>query len=95
MKRLKGYMFQNNAPVSNGLLLTPCNSIHMFFMKFPLDIVFLNEQNEIIDFYPQLPPGKRTKVVRGAVAALELPSGTIEEFSIEIGDRLDYIASVH
>ena len=46
-KRLFGYMFRKN-PHHDAILFTPCNSIHTFFMKFNIDVLFLNEHMQVI-----------------------------------------------
>ncbi|RWZ58209.1 DUF192 domain-containing protein [Halobacillus fulvus] len=88
--RLKGYMFKRTPPINEGILFPKCRSIHMFFVNFPLDIVFLGEQNEVIRTYSSLPPWKTTGVVKHAKATLELPAGAIDRYNIREGDVIDF-----
>jgi hypothetical protein len=74
----------------SGLLITPCNSIHMIFMKFPLDIVFLDKNNVVIYLIKGIKPWSVTKIVKSAKSVLELPEGTINDKDLRIGDTLDY-----
>ena len=86
--RLRG-MLARPAPTSGeGLLLTPCRSVHMYGMRFPLDIVFLDANRAIVAAYRSLPPGSRTGWHRDAVHALELPAGTLEASGTITGDVL-------
>lgn len=75
--RLKGYMFQKK-PRDPALLFSPCNSIHMFGMKFPLDVLFLDESYLIIKRVNNLLPRKIVLPVRGARMAIEAPIGTLD-----------------
>lgn len=88
--RFKGLMFRKE-PISNeGLWILPCNAVHMFFMSFPLDVVLLNEQNNVVRYYPNLKPWAATKPDKRAYSTLELPAGTISRLGIEIGDHINF-----
>ncbi|MEH6992584.1 DUF192 domain-containing protein [Neobacillus drentensis] len=85
-KRLKGLMFRKDPINDEGLWIVPCNAVHMFFMKFPLDIVLLNEQNEVVELHHCLQPWKITKPEKNAYSTLELPAGSAEKLGICIGN---------
>ena len=86
--RLRG-MIGAPAPQSGeGLLLTPCSSVHMYGMRFPLDVALLDRAGKVIAVYPSLPPGSRTRWYRDAVHALELPAGTLGRSGTILGDVL-------
>ncbi|MCL6570229.1 MAG: DUF192 domain-containing protein [Bacillus sp. (in: Bacteria)] len=84
-KRLKGLMFRKDPIKDEGLWIVPCNAVHMFFMKFAIDIVLLNKQNEVVMVYHSLRPWKMTKPEKTAYSTLELPSGSINQLGICIG----------
>lgn len=88
LKRFIGLMFRFNPIQEKGVLLIPCNSIHMFFMFFPIDVIFLNEKNEIVSLKENVKPWSVVFPIKDAHAALELPSGTIKSFRLEIDDIL-------
>jgi uncharacterized protein len=85
LKRFKGLMFRKDPIRNKGLWIVPCNAVHMFFMKFPLDIVLLSEQNEVLEIHHSLKPWKMTKPVKKAHSTLELPAGSAKELGINIG----------
>jgi len=87
-KRLKGLMFQKDPIKNEGLWIVPCNAVHMFFMNFPIDIVLLNEQNEVVKVYHSLRPWKITKPESAAHSTLELPAGAINTLGICIGNKI-------
>ena len=84
-KRFKGLMFRKDPIKDEGLWIVPCNAVHMFFMKFPIDIVLLNKQNEVVALHHDLKPWRMTKPVKAAYSTLELPAGSIEKLGICIG----------
>jgi hypothetical protein len=74
-KRLFGYMFKKT-PHHNAILLNPCNSIHTFFMKFNIDVLFLDEHMQVIKKIENLRKGQVITKVMGAKAVLESKAGT-------------------
>ena len=89
--RFMGLMGRNSIASGGGLLIVPCNSIHMFFMKFPIDIVFLNKGSKVVYIIEGIRPWKVSKLVRNAHSVLELPSGTIKTCLTEVGDELEMV----
>ncbi|MGG2025710.1 DUF192 domain-containing protein [Gottfriedia sp. S16(2024)] len=87
--RLKGLMFRKKPLDQEGLWIIPCNSIHMCFMNFPIDVVFLNKNKQIVKLINNLQPWKFVAPVTDAYSVLELPVGVIEKFKLEVGQILD------
>jgi uncharacterized membrane protein (UPF0127 family) len=88
-KRLKGLMLRVKPITNEGILLKPCNSIHMFFMFFSIDVVFLDKKNQILYFKERVKPWTFIFPVNNASSALELPAGTITKYSFQIGDTIE------
>lgn len=86
--RLRGLLGSAPLETGEGLLLVPCQSVHMFGMRFPLDVAFLDRQQCVVALYPDLAPGGRTRWHREARSALELPAGTLEATATRVGDVL-------
>lgn len=89
LRRLRGLMFQQDLSAGAGLLLEPEWSIHTFFMRFPIDVLFLDSAYVVLAAHDVVPPNKLGPMCRGAHAVLELPAGTIAETKTQPGDRLD------
>lgn len=87
-KRLKGLMFTKEFPEENSLQLIPCNQIHTFFMKYMIDALYLDKNNNIIFIDENLKPGKVGKRIKKALSVIELPSGNVKKFNIKIGDLI-------
>lgn len=65
-----------------------CNSIHTWFMRFAIDVVFVDQNLKVKAVYKNLPPWRMTIPVRGAQSVFELPAGTLSTIQTEVGDQL-------
>ena len=89
-KRLRGLLGTREWPEGNAFLLRPCNSVHMFGMKYCLDVLFLDRQNIVLAAVESLAPG-RLKLCRGAKCVVELPDGTVRRTGTRCGDQLQIL----
>jgi uncharacterized protein len=89
MSRFMGLMGKKSLPAGHGLLITPCNSIHMLFMKFALDIVFIDKNNTVVQVIENIRPWKTSKIIWKAHNTLELPVGTVQKSGTQVGDVLE------
>lgn len=87
--RFMGLMGKKTLKQGTGLLIKPCNSIHMLFMRFPIDAVFLGSENKIVYIIKGIKPWRLSPLISKAHCVLELPAGTIESSLTEVGDRLE------
>lgn len=88
-ERFRGLMFAQSIPDNYGLLIKPCNHIHMMNMKFPLDIIYLSEDNTIVQIDENMRPWKIGKTVKKAKSVVEVNAGTCACIGINVGDRLN------
>ena len=86
--RLKGLMFRKSLEEKLAMLIYPCNSVHTFFMKFPLDIVFLSKEYEVLHIIENMMPRKISPYIRKTKSVLELPAGVIKNTKTKKGDFL-------
>ena len=87
-KRFIGLLGREYLRKGEGLMLVNCKSIHTFFMRFPIDIVFININHEIIYMKENVKPWRAVNFVKKAYATIEMPAGTIKDNSISNGDML-------
>jgi hypothetical protein len=87
--RLRGMMGRPEPATDEGMLLAPCRSVHMYWMKYPLDIAFLAPDGRIVATYHRLAPSRCSKRHGDADRALELKAGTLAAKRAEVGDRLE------
>ena len=73
--RMRGLLGRTELPRGEGVFLRPAGSIHTFFMRFPIDVVFVDGEGIVVGVERELPPW-RTARRRGAKAVLELAAGT-------------------
>jgi uncharacterized membrane protein (UPF0127 family) len=83
--RFRGLMFRAALPEGHGLALRPCNSIHMFFMRFPLDVLFVDGDGRVLRVLDTIRPWRASSFVRGAKAGIELPAGTAARAGVSTG----------
>ena len=85
--RMRGLLGRSSLPAGEGLLIRPTGSVHTFFMRFPIDVVFLDRELSVVGVAAELRPW-RIAGRRGAKAVLELPAGESARRRIEPGTRL-------
>jgi uncharacterized protein len=85
--RMKGLLGRRALPPGEGLLLRPGGSIHTFFMRFPIDAVFLDREQRVVKVAADVAPW-RMAAARGARSVLELGSGEAARLGIEPGALL-------
>lgn len=90
LSRFKGLMGVTSLPLGDGLAIEPCNSIHTFFMKIPIDALFLDRDLNVVDVCHAMAPWKVSRVYFGARSVLELPAGTAAAAQTQAGDRLAF-----
>ena len=86
-RRMKGLLGRRELPEDEGILIRPCSSIHMFFMRFAIDAVFLDRELEVLRIAPGLKPWRMASKRRSKMV-LELPAGRCERVGLRVGDRL-------
>jgi uncharacterized membrane protein (UPF0127 family) len=89
MFRLKGLMFKKSLLPGEGILLMPCNSVHMGFMRFSLNLVFLSKEFEVMKVAENIAPWSWPKIALRAHAVLEYASA-IDDLLPKIGERLEF-----
>ncbi|MBV8194334.1 MAG: DUF192 domain-containing protein [Candidatus Dormibacteraeota bacterium] len=86
--RFCGLMGRRELPDGHGLCIKPCSSIHMFFMRFPIDAVFVDGDGRVLKIYHSIKPWRATGFVRRAKACLELATGTALAHQLDVGDTV-------
>jgi uncharacterized protein len=88
--RLRGLLGRKGLAEGEGLLISPSRGVHMFGMRFPLDIVLLDAEGTVREVYPGLAPGRTTGMHKGVRHALELPVGVIASSGTQTGDKVQW-----
>jgi uncharacterized membrane protein (UPF0127 family) len=88
-KRSKGLLGRERLFPGEGLWIIPCEAVHTFWMRFPIDLVYLDRKKRIRKLRGEVRPW-RLSACLSAHSVLELPSGTIRETQTEPGDTLEF-----
>jgi len=86
-KRRTGLLKHERLEPGDGLWIVPCESVHTFFMKFPIDLIYLDKRRKVRKVKHALRPW-RMSVCLPAHSVLELPAGTLAETGTVAGDEL-------
>ncbi len=90
--RMRGLSGRENLGENEGMLIVPCPSIHMFGMKFSLDVVFVTKENVVTDIRENIAP-RQIYVAKAnagkAHSALEMAVGSVARCGVQIGDKLE------
>ena len=86
--RLVGLMGRSGLKEGEGLLLSPCASVQTLFMRFPIDVIFMDRDARVVKGAPALKSFRLALGGRGAREALEVAAGTAARSDTAVGDRL-------
>ena len=76
--RLIGLMFKKSLPAGSGVVLKPCTQIHTCFMRFNIDVIFLDKDLEVVHVIENMPPWRISPLLLKARYTVELPAGTLK-----------------
>jgi uncharacterized membrane protein (UPF0127 family) len=86
-KRRVGLLKHERLEPGEGLWIKPCESVHTFFMKFAIDLVYIDKKQKVRKARKAVPPWRLSACLT-AHSILELPAGTIERTGTQAGDQL-------
>ena len=86
--RFLGLMCKKNLPSKSGLLIAPCKSIHMFFMRFSIDAVYTDRNFVIKKIVPNLQPWIGVSICLNAWGVVEMAAGEAERLNLKVGEKL-------
>ena len=91
VRRLVGLLGKTKrwAKVGTGLWIVPSRGVHTIGMMFPIDLVFLSKDKEVVHVEEYVRPFRISKVSLKAMSVLELPPHTIYRSRTQVGDRLE------
>jgi uncharacterized membrane protein (UPF0127 family) len=88
-KRTTGLLKHAGLRPGEGLWILPCEGVHTFFMKFALDLVYIDKKSVVRKAVSNVPPW-RLSMCLPAHSIIELPAGTIEPSATRKGDQLEF-----
>lgn len=87
-QRAIGLLGRRSMDEFDALIIPKCKSVHMWGMRFAIDVVFCDEKNRIVKVVENLKPWSMTSYVLKAQYVIEIPSGTISNHGIEVTDTI-------
>jgi hypothetical protein len=87
-KRMKGLLGEKSFKAPEAMVITPCNSVHTFFMRFPIDLLFIDKHSKVVKAVANLPSFRLTPIYLASRFVIELPAGTIHTTNTSEGDQI-------
>jgi uncharacterized protein len=89
-EKFLGLMGKANLPESSGLIIRDTNWIHTFWMRFPLDLIYITRERRVVGLEESLPPNRIGKPFWSAHSVVELNAGVIRATQTQVGDQLQF-----
>ncbi len=86
---MTGLLKHSSLEKGEALIITRCNSIHMLFMKFSIDVIFVDKKDSVVGVVKEIKPFRLSPIFFKASYAIELPAGFIEKSRTARGDKLE------
>lgn len=86
-ERLRGLLGRSAPLAGTGMLISPCSSVHTFWMGYAIDVVFLGKAWNVLRIVPALAPA-RAASAKGAAHVLEMAAGQVSQIGLEVGQTL-------
>jgi len=90
LSKLFGLIIRKKLKCREGFLIENCSSIHTFWMRYSIDIVFLDKKNSVLEIYNNFRPFRVTPFIKGSYSVLELRSGEVKKTSLKVGDSVNF-----
>jgi len=75
-----------------ALILEPCNAVHSIFMRFAIDLLFVDKNNQVIALLVDFKPNRLTRIYGRARKVIELPVGTVQLTQTKVSDQLQLLS---
>jgi len=89
--RIKGLLGRKVLLPNQAIILDPCNSVHTFFMRFPIDLLFVDKDYKIIQAIPGFHPNRVSSIYWKSSKVIELPAGKLNLTNTQIKDQLQFL----
>ena len=86
--RLRGLLGTGALAAGDGLWIRPCRQVHMFGMRYAIDVVFLDDTRTVVGLTETLAPWRVSPLVKTATSVIELPAGTIAKTGLAAGQAI-------
>lgn len=84
-----GLLNKKSLLADEALVITKCQSIHMFFMRFSIDVIFVDKNDHVVGLVQRIKPFRLSPIFFQSRYAIEVPEGVIEKVRMSIGDKVE------
>ena len=88
--RFRGLMGRPSIPENAGLMIKPCNSVHCFFMKFPIDVIFVDKKDRVVHIAEGMKPGSISPMVKKTKYVIEANATSLSG-NVIVGDKVKVV----
>jgi uncharacterized membrane protein (UPF0127 family) len=93
VSRRRGLLGRDHLGASAALILAPCAAVHTAFMRFAIDLVFLDRDGCAVKVLADVPPWRIALALR-AYAVVEMAAGSLRRVDVAVGDRLSVVGTM-
>lgn len=90
LKRMKGLLGRKSLDKGKAMVIRPCSGIHTFFMRFPIDVLFIDKESKVIKTLCDVKPFAISPILAAAKIVIELPAGTIKQSNTSEGHYISF-----
>jgi len=90
LARFRGLMFSSSLPEDTGIVLEPCRQIHMFWMFYAIDAIFIDKTGTVVGIAKSIKPWSVSKMFSKAQSVIEVRSGTADDTGTAVGDQIEF-----
>jgi len=91
LERVVGLLGRASLEAGEALVFPRCRAIHTVGMRFPIDVMFIDQAWRVVALNPSVPPGRLLGPIRSAWGTIEMASGAIQRCQLNVGEQLDLI----
>ena len=91
--RLKGLIGVRHLKPGDGLLIAPAKQIHTHWMSIPIDVLYVDEADRVVDWDESMKPWKFGRLRKESRYVVEMPAGTIADKQVQVGDQLRVVTA--
>jgi len=89
LPRMIGLLSRKSLSVDEALIITRCNSIHMLFMRFSIDVIFVDKSDYVVGLVERIKPFRLSPIFFQSQYAIEVSEGVIEQTKTAVGDQIE------
>ena len=89
LSRMVGLLNKKSLLLDEALIITKCQSIHMFFMRFSIDVIFVDKNNYVVGLVERIKPFRLSPIFFRSNYSIEIPEGKIVQTKTSIGDKIE------